>query len=204
MSLKRSKKIAIIGLVAATLVACSDEDVDELCEVPLTIAGAPDLTAPPTFTNVGGAEIINAIEGDSIRVKVPVDAETRSVILDFAAVGSTTTLGAPVHIDAPDEIVDDTADTVIIDYIISTAGNYYPVIVLCSGIEADVATTPKSCNPSAGYVEDTSDVIADNNFVRVIVLDSTPTAPVLLDPAVDATGAISSCVGINSISIEAP
>ena len=204
LSLKWSGKMVIIGLATIALVACSDEDVDELCEIPLSTAGAPDITASPTFTDAADAAITSAVEGDPIKVKVPVDAETRSIILDFALVGSTTTLGAPVQVDAPDEIADDTTDTLIVDYTISVAGSYYPVIVLCSGTAADVLATPKSCNPSAGFEEDTTDIIADINYVRVYMLDNTPTAPVMLDPAVDSTGAISTCVGINSISIKAP
>jgi len=196
--------MTIIGLATIALVACSDEDVDELCEIPLSTAGAPDIIASPTYTDAANAAITSAVEGDPIKVRIPVDAETRSVIVDFAPVGSTTMLGAPVQEDAPDEIAADTADTIIVNYTIANAGSYYPVIVLCSGTAADVLATPKSCNPSAGFEEDTSDIIADNNYVRVYVLDNTPTAPELLDPAINSIGAISTCVGINSISIKAP
>lgn len=198
----------IIGLMALGLSACSDEDVDELCVNPLSTGGSPDITATITYTDNADAPLPSntATSSQAIKVLVPVDAETRSVTLGFAQAGTITVPGAFIQADTVDRIIDGTSETVTISTTAPVAaGSYYPVLILCVDTAAVVGADPTKCNPlgvqSVGYVEDASDVVATTNYARVIVTDPDPAAPVFVDPAVDATFARNSCVGISTLTV---
>jgi hypothetical protein len=193
-------RLAMACLISLFLVSCSDEDVDELCEVPLSIAGGPDLGATTSYTDLADVAITTATAGTSIKILVPVDAGTRSVIVDLAPVGSTIRIGSPASQDAGDRIIDNTAETIAVTYPVpgGAAGSYYPVVIGCSDTVAAVGGDVSLCNPSAAFVEDTTNVIATSNYARVIY---DPTADTFVDPAVDTIGALNTCVAITAISI---
>lgn len=144
-------------MTSLLLSACSDHP-DELCELPASVVGSPDLMGSPAFS----ALVISP--GDTVTVSVPVDDETRTVMVDFAATGTTGTLDSPGFTDIltlPGGVL--AAQTVDVDVIIPGSGvltgDYYPVILLCNG---DIAT----CSTTVAYAEDPTGFISQSNYVR--------------------------------------
>ena len=151
--MKYWKNMLIAVLSAIVLSACSGDDADDLCEAPASTTGEPDITASPTFS----APTVPST-GGTVTVSVSVDADTQTVVVDFAASGTTTTLDSSGITDsgAP------AAQTVDVDVTIpggTTVGSYYPVILLCTG---DVTT----CTTVTAYAEDPTGFVSAANYVR--------------------------------------
>jgi hypothetical protein len=175
------KNILVLGLTAVMLAACSGDDADDLCEAPASTTGEPDITASPTFS--AGPYT----DASTITVTVPVDADTQTVVVDFADLVTNTKLGNASHFDLG---ASGTAQPVNVDVVLTgaaTGTTYYPIIMLCSG-------GPATCTSAIGYIDDSTDLISANNYVRATAsYDST------LGTYNIGSGISNSCVAVSSI-----
>ena len=181
------KGIFVTGLTAILLVACSGDDADDLCTGPASTTGSPDITASPTFS--AGPYT----GGDIIIVSVPVDADTQTVVVDFAVDGTITTLDSAGNTDvvaAGGAVGIQTVDVDVTIPVGTVAGTYYPVILLCSGDESTCATT-------TAYAEDTTGFVSVANYVRGQAVYNSGTGATTFN----AVSVSNSCVGISSIVI---
>ena len=183
------KNILVLGLTAVLLAACSGDDADDLCEAPASTTGEPDITASPNFESGGGAVTAIDTTGGTVDVivNVPVDADTWSVAVDFIALGNASytflgvTGGADLTMQGPAQTV-----PVTVTFPQTTAPNtYYPVIMLCN----DDGTT---CSGGAGYVEDPTDLISADNYVRGTSNGTT---------VVTGGALTNSCVGLSTLVV---
>lgn len=181
------KSIVVVGLTALSLVACSSDDADDLCEAPASTIGEPDITASPTFSAGPYAA------GDTITVSVPVDADTQTVVVDFAVTGTINTLNSAGYTDVVAAGGTVGAQTVDVDVMLpadTVTGSYYPVILLCTG---DVTT----CATTTAYAEDTTGLVSSINYVRGQAVYISGTGAT----SFNASSITNSCVRIVSISV---
>lgn len=182
--LKLSIRWCLIIVSALAITACSDNP-DDLCDLPASTTGSPDITGSPTFSAAAVAA------GGLVTVSVPVDAETQTVVVDFAESGTTSTMDSPGATDLGASA--GVAQTVDVDVTIkpgALAGTYYPVIMLCS---SDLAT----CTSSVAYAEDPTGFVSAVNYVRGQATYDQGTSTT----SFDSSSISNSCVGIGTISI---
>jgi len=202
----QTSKFLAVALAASLLSGCADENVDDLCATALSTNYFPDLTGSAGFAIEGATPtdrvpVSSVAPGSVLYISVQVDGDTESVFIDLAPVGSTVGVGAMVGQNAYDRYQDHSPETIEVAYTVPAvlpAGQYYPVIALCGDSVENVAIAPGYCHPSGGFVEDTSNIIAQDNYARVIFASDSQT---FIDPAVDATSAQNSCVLITSITV---